>query len=88
MAAKRKPDDIVNLKLRFIEAMRARLEQEAKRNHRSLNSEIVHRLAISFGPEGAVLAQQYEERSEELRQHLMEIVKAAAEQVRHKQGKS
>ena len=46
MAGKRKPDDIVNLKVRFTEALRKRIEQEAKKNQRSLNGEIVYRLDL------------------------------------------
>jgi hypothetical protein len=76
MAKKRKPDDIVNLKLRFTEALRARIEQEAKKNQRSLNGEIVYRLGTTLGAEGAELAMLYERREEELRNRLREIVEA------------
>jgi hypothetical protein len=44
----RKPTDAVQLKLRFTEALRRRLEREAKRQERSLNAEIVSRLDESF----------------------------------------
>ena len=44
----RKPTDMVQLKLRFPEAVRRRLEREAKRNNRSMNTEIVHRLRRTF----------------------------------------
>jgi hypothetical protein len=40
----RKPTDQVQLKLRFDERLRRKLEHEAIRNNRSLNSEIVARL--------------------------------------------
>jgi hypothetical protein len=40
----KKPTDQVQLKLRFDERLRRKLEQEAIRNDRSLNSEIVYRL--------------------------------------------
>jgi hypothetical protein len=40
----RKTTDPVQLKLRFQEGLRRRLDREAKRNGRSLNSEIIHRL--------------------------------------------
>ena len=71
---KRKPTDIVNLKVRFTEAMRARIEQEAKKNTRSLNGEIVHRLGVTFGAEGVALAAQFEEHEEEMRRVLHEVV--------------
>ena len=44
----RKPTDEVQLKLRFSEALRRRLEREAARNNRSMNTEIIHRLEESF----------------------------------------
>jgi Arc-like DNA binding domain len=44
----RKPTDTVQLKLRFSESLRRRLEREAKREERSLNAEIVGRLDESF----------------------------------------
>jgi hypothetical protein len=46
--AKRKHTDVVQLKLRVIESLRKKLEVAAKAEHRSLNSEIVHRLEESF----------------------------------------
>ena len=48
MAKQRKPGDTVQLKLRFPEALRRRLEQEAKRHGASLNSEIVRTLEDRF----------------------------------------
>jgi hypothetical protein len=47
-ATKRKPTDYALLSVRTREALRARLEQEAKKNNRSLNSEIVERLERSL----------------------------------------
>src|SRR5262249_61928206 len=47
----RKPTDMVQLKLRFPEAVRRRLEREAKRNNRSMNTEIIHRLRRTFAIE-------------------------------------
>jgi Arc-like DNA binding domain len=44
----RKPTDIVQLKLRFPESLRRQLEREAARNHRSMNTEIIHRLGESI----------------------------------------
>src|SRR5262245_34056425 len=44
----RKPTDTVQLKLRFSEALRRRLEREARRQEHSLNGEIIHRLEQSF----------------------------------------
>jgi len=47
----RKPTDIVQLKLRFLESLRRRLERAAKANDQSMNAEIVSRLEQSFGKE-------------------------------------
>ena len=44
----RKLTDTVQLKLRFSEALRRRLEREAKRQEQSLNAEIIGRLEQSF----------------------------------------
>jgi hypothetical protein len=84
MAKKRKPDDIINLKLRFTEALRSRIEQEAKKNQRSLNGEIVYRLGTTFGPEGAEMAARYEQRETELSQRLQEILQAIIAEGRRK----
>jgi len=47
----RKPTDEVQLKLRFSESLRRRLERAAARNNRSMNTEIIHRLERSFADE-------------------------------------
>jgi hypothetical protein len=44
----RKPTDTVTLSLRIREELRRQLEREAKRQERSLNAEIIHRLEQSF----------------------------------------
>jgi hypothetical protein len=44
----RKQSDTVQLKLRFPEKLRLRIEAAAERNQRSMNLEIVHRLEHSF----------------------------------------
>ena len=79
--AKRDPEDIVNLKVRFTEAMRRRIEEEAKRNHRSLNGEIVHRLATTFGEEGITLVNQYEVAQKQLEEVMEEALKAVRERL-------
>jgi Arc-like DNA binding domain len=44
----RKPADAVQLKLRFQEALRRRLERAADQAERSMNAEIIYRLEKSF----------------------------------------
>ena len=44
----RKPSETVQLKLRFPERLRVRIEAEAEKSERSMNAEIVHRLEQSF----------------------------------------
>jgi hypothetical protein len=44
----RKPTDEVQLKLRFSEALRRRIDKAAARNIRSMNTEIVHRVQESL----------------------------------------
>lgn len=82
--AKRKSTDIVSLKVRLTEALRARLETDAKKANRSLNREIVYRLGLSYGAEGVALAEQFEEHEKEVAKRLREIV----EQLARKGGKS
>src|SRR3979411_1109948 len=48
MNVARKPTDTVQLKLRFPEALRRRLEREAARHGRSMSAEIIHRVEQSF----------------------------------------
>jgi hypothetical protein len=45
---RRKPSETVQLKLRFPERLRVRIEAEAEKSERSMNAEIVHRLEQSF----------------------------------------
>jgi hypothetical protein len=75
------PDEIANLKLRFPEVMRARLAEEAKRNQRSLNGEIVYRLGTTFGAEGVALVDQYEAMEEEISRQMREVMHAVREAV-------
>jgi hypothetical protein len=68
----RKPTDVVNIKIRCLEALRAKLESEAKKNCRSLNGEIVYRLGLTFGKDGATLAPQFEDAKRELMKVVLE----------------
>jgi predicted type IV restriction endonuclease len=52
----RKPPDTVQLKLRFSERLRRRLEREAARNNRSMNTEIIHRLQRTFSIDDSTAA--------------------------------
>ena len=49
----RKPSETVQLKLRFPEKLRQRIESAAARNKHSMNAEIVHRLEQSFQKDDA-----------------------------------
>ena len=44
----RRPSDTVQLKLRFPEKLRLRIESAGERSNRSMNAEIIHRLEQSF----------------------------------------
>lgn len=50
----RKPNEVVQLKLRFAERLRARLEKAASKTNDSLNTEIVRRLERSFAEEDVI----------------------------------
>jgi DNA-directed RNA polymerase specialized sigma subunit len=66
----RKLTDQVQLKLRFDEKLRRKLERAAERNDRSMNAEIVHRLERSL---------QDEEILTEIRNELAAMKKAMVE---------
>ena len=50
----RKPNEVVQLKLRFAERLRARLEKAASKTDNSLNTEIIRRLERSFAEEDVI----------------------------------
>ena len=50
----KKPNEVVQLKLRFSERLRARLEKAASKNDDSLNTEIIRRLERSFSNEDII----------------------------------
>jgi hypothetical protein len=87
MARKRSPSDIVDLKVRMTEALRARIEQEAKKNNRSLNGEVIYRLGVSFGAEGAEMARQYDEAERELKRRFRAIVDELLEDAAKKRSR-
>jgi predicted HicB family RNase H-like nuclease len=64
----RKATDTIQLKLRFSEALRRRLER-AKSDGRSLNSEIVHRLEQSFWLQEVRLSERLLHRLEQAAKH-------------------
>jgi hypothetical protein len=73
MARKRRLDDTVNLRLRLPEALRQRLDAEAEKANRSLNSEILWRLGQTFGEEWQRFiagVEEREKREKELREQL------------------
>jgi plasmid stability protein len=53
LTVSRKPSETVQLKLRFPEKLRQRIESAAARNKHSMNAEIVHRLEQSFQKDDA-----------------------------------
>jgi predicted Ser/Thr protein kinase len=83
---KRKPTDIVSLKIRFTEAMRTRIEQEAKKANRSLNGEMVYRLGLTFGAEGVELANQFEEAEKEMMKAVREAMQRILADTKAKKG--
>lgn len=77
--AKRDPDDVISLQVRMTEAMRAAIEKAAKANHRSMNGEVLHRLAATFGPEGIALLDQHEAAEKEFLRQVREAVRVTKE---------
>jgi hypothetical protein len=73
---KRHPYTSLRITFRMPETMHQRLKKEAKHNHQSLNTEIVHRLAATFGKEGIALMDQYEIAQAEIKEMVNLIVRS------------
>ena len=73
----RKSTDVVQLKLRFREQLRLGLEREARKAGRSLNGEIIHRLAHSFQQQF-----QHEVVAAAIKQTVQETVRETLRQLR------
>ena len=79
----RKPSDTVQLKLRFPEKLRLRIEAAAARNEHSMNAEIVQRLEQSFAKEDqAGLMQRVATAAATATVEQMRIVDALAESLK------
>jgi Arc-like DNA binding dprotein len=74
MARKRRPDDTVNLRLRLPEALRQRLDAEAEKANRSLNSEILWRLGQTFGEAWQRFIAGIEEKEKEHQEHVDQMM--------------
>jgi hypothetical protein len=73
--AKKRIDETISFKLRMPEGLRQKLEDEAEKAERSMNSEILWRLGHTFSAEWQGLIAVVEEREkkvEELGQRMME----------------
>jgi Arc-like DNA binding domain len=73
--AKRRIDEMISFKLRMPEGLRQKLEAEAEKAERSINSEILWRLGHTFSAEWQGLIAVVEEREkkvEELGQRMMQ----------------
>jgi hypothetical protein len=71
--AKRHVDQVVSFKLRLPEGLRQKLEAEAQKSERSINSEILWRLGQTFGEEWQRFVARMEERErseQELRERI------------------
>ncbi len=67
--AKRRVDQVISFKLRMPEGLRQKLEAEADKSERSINSEILWRLGQTFGEEWQrfIAGVEEQERSEQER---------------------
>jgi hypothetical protein len=89
----KKPTETVQLKLRFSERLRARLEKAAANNDDSMNSEIIRRLEQSFSRDDILteihnsladlkraMAEMQEQQFEKFRQQMLEEMQADEDQ--------
>ena len=65
---------IVDVKVRMPKPLREQIEREAKKNKRSMNSEVLYRLGVSFGREGAKLTRQYDKAAHERLEKILELL--------------
>ena len=75
MAKKKRADEVISFKLRMPEALRQKIEAEAEKAERSMNSEILYRLGQTFGEEWQRFINGVEEREkseEEWRQRMLQ----------------
>ena len=75
MAKKKRADEVISFKLRMPEALRQKIEAEAEKAERSMNSEILYRLGQTFGEEWQQFINGVEEREkseEEWRQRMLQ----------------
>jgi hypothetical protein len=83
------PDDIMSTRLRLPKGLHKRLVQMAKKNGRSLNSEILWRLALSLAAEGDEEAPKLVERmAVEQRRVLEEVLRALIPEPKAAEGTS
>lgn len=66
--------DRVNTRIRLTQGLRKALIEAAEKNQRSFNSEIIYRLANSFGEQGAAFINRHEEVEQDIKQALEDIV--------------
>jgi hypothetical protein len=75
MAKKKRADEVISFKLRMPEALRQKIEAEAEKAERSMNSEILYRLGQTFGEEWQRFingVEEREKREQELHQKRVE----------------
>lgn len=75
MAKKKRADEVISFKLRMPEALRQKIEAEAEKAERSMNSEILYRLGQTFGEEWQRFIAGVEEREkseQEWRQRMLQ----------------
>jgi hypothetical protein len=74
----------VQLTVRFMESLRRKLELAARRNHRSMNTEIVHRLETSLSRDaGRAAGERAAAQLEKEIQKEMGVTLTAADKVRY-----
>ena len=75
MAKKKAADEVISFKLRMPEGLRQKIEAEALKAERSMNSEILYRLGQTFGPEWQRFingVEEQERRDEKFRRKMVE----------------
>jgi hypothetical protein len=74
MARKKRADEVISFKLRMPEVLRQKIEVEAGKAERSMNSEILYRLGQTFGDEWQRFIAGVEERERNEQEHRQKMV--------------
>jgi hypothetical protein len=79
MAKKKRVDEVISFKLRMPEGLRQKIEAEAEKANRSMNSEILWRLGQTFGQEWQEFLSRVEAKEKTKQEQIQALTKSLIE---------